>query len=81
MVLADTSVWIRFLANRAPESDELDKLLALDDVIGHELVYGELLIGHRGGRRVARRPLAGPPMFRIIDDRGDRFLPVTIKVD
>jgi len=51
MVLVDTSVWIRFLANRAPYAIELDKLLNLDEVTGHELVYGELLIGDRGGRR------------------------------
>jgi predicted nucleic acid-binding protein len=50
MVLVDTSVWIRFLANRAPYARELDKLLSLDEVAGHELVYGELLIGDRGGR-------------------------------
>ncbi len=51
MVLVDTSVWVRFLANRAPYTAELDRLLALDEVAGHELVYGELLIGDRGGRR------------------------------
>lgn len=51
MVLVDTSVWIRFLGNRAPYTHELDRLLALDEVVGHELVYGELLIGDRGGRR------------------------------
>jgi predicted nucleic acid-binding protein len=51
MVLVDTSVWIRFLANRAPYAAALDRLLDLDEVTGHELVYGELLIGDRGGRR------------------------------
>ena len=51
MVLIDTSVWIRSLANRAPYRLELDRLLALDEVAGHELVYGELLIGDKGGRR------------------------------
>jgi predicted nucleic acid-binding protein len=51
MVLVDTSVWVRFLANRAPYSKELDRLLGIDDVAGHELVYGELLIGDPGGRR------------------------------
>jgi predicted nucleic acid-binding protein len=51
MVLVDTSVWIRFLANRSPYAQELDKLLAFDEVAGHELVYGELLIGDHGGRR------------------------------
>lgn len=51
MVLVDTSVWIRFLANRPPYAAELDRLLGLGEVTGHELVYGELLIGDRGGRR------------------------------
>ena len=51
MVLVDTSVWIRSLANRPPYAAELDRLLGLDEVTGHELVYGELLIGDRGGRR------------------------------
>lgn len=51
MVLVDTSVWIRFLANRTPEAQELDRLLSLDEVAGHEFVYGELLVGDRGGRR------------------------------
>ena len=51
MILVDSSVWIRFLANRAPYSEGLDKLLAVDQVFGHELVYGELLIGDCGGGR------------------------------
>ena len=50
MVLVDTSVWIRSLANQAPYAGQLDRLLALEQVAGHELVYGELLIGDRGGR-------------------------------
>jgi hypothetical protein len=28
----------------------LDRLLAADEVFGHDFVYGELLIGDRGGR-------------------------------
>jgi len=51
MVLVDTSVWVRFLANRAPYAAALDRLLSLDEVTGHELAYGELMIGDRGGRR------------------------------
>jgi predicted nucleic acid-binding protein len=51
MTLVDTSVWIRFLSNRAPYAMELDRLLNVDEVAGHELVYGELLIGDLGGRR------------------------------
>jgi predicted nucleic acid-binding protein len=49
-VLVDTSIWIRFLANRAPYAAEMDVLLSRDDVHGHDVVYGELLIGDRGGR-------------------------------
>lgn len=51
MVLVDTSVWIRFLANREPYASELDALLGRDEVAGHELVFGELLIGDKGGRK------------------------------
>jgi predicted nucleic acid-binding protein len=51
-VLVDTSVWIRFLSNRAPYAAELDRLLSRDEVIGHAFVYGELLIGDKGGRKV-----------------------------
>jgi predicted nucleic acid-binding protein len=50
MVLVDTSIWIRFLAGTKPYALKLDRLLEQDDVVGHELVYGELLIGGRGGR-------------------------------
>lgn len=50
-VLVDTSVWIRFLSNRSPYAPELDRLLSRDEVSGHAFVYGELLIGDRGGRR------------------------------
>lgn len=50
-VLVDTSVWIRFLSNRAPHAAELEELLSRDDVSGHDFVYGELLIGDVGGRK------------------------------
>jgi predicted nucleic acid-binding protein len=50
-VLVDTSVWIRFLSNRAPYAAELDRLLSEDEVSGHDFVYGELLIGDKGGRK------------------------------
>jgi len=51
MVLIDTSVWIRFLSGRAPYLRSLSELLSLGQACGHELVYGELLIGDRGGRQ------------------------------
>jgi predicted nucleic acid-binding protein len=50
MVLVDTSVWIRFLAGREPFASGLDQLLDRDEVLAHDLVQGELLIGDRGGR-------------------------------
>ena len=51
IVLVDTSVWIRFLSNRAPYAAELDRLLSREEVSGHEALFGELLIGDKGGRR------------------------------
>jgi predicted nucleic acid-binding protein len=51
MVLVDTSVWIRSFTGREPFAQELNRLLSSDQVVGHELVYGELLIGDRGGRK------------------------------
>lgn len=50
IVLVDTSVWIRFLANRAPYASQLDTLLSRNEVSGHPFVMGELLIGDKGGR-------------------------------
>lgn len=50
MVLVDTSVWIRFLSNRAPYAGELEELLGQGEVSGHDFVLGELLIGDKGGR-------------------------------
>jgi predicted nucleic acid-binding protein len=54
IVLVDTSVWIRFLSNRAPDAAALDGLLSRDHVSGHDFVYGELLVGDKGGRQQLR---------------------------
>jgi predicted nucleic acid-binding protein len=51
MVLVDTSVWIRFVHNRAPYAAELQGLLLRGEGAGHDLIYGELLIGDPGARR------------------------------
>jgi len=50
MILVDTSIWLRFLGGREPYATELDRLLMENDVLAHEFVYGELLLGARGGR-------------------------------
>ena len=68
MVLVDTSVWIRFLTGREPYATELDSLLESDEVAGHELVFGELLIGDQGGRRKlldAYSRCTRQPLFRM----------------
>lgn len=50
IVLVDTSVWIRFLMKRWTDVSGLKTLLLRREVAGHELVFGELLIGDIGGR-------------------------------
>ncbi|MEZ0326179.1 MAG: type II toxin-antitoxin system VapC family toxin [Fimbriimonas sp.] len=50
MVLVDTSIWIRHISGSLANADALDDLLAQELVLGHPLVFGELLIGDRGGR-------------------------------
>ncbi len=50
MVLVDTSVWIRFLAGREPFARELDALIDSAEILSHEFVFGELLVGDRSGR-------------------------------
>ena len=50
MVLIDSSVWIRFIRDREPTATELQTLLNREEAVGHDLVYGELLIGDCGGR-------------------------------
>jgi predicted nucleic acid-binding protein len=51
MVLVDTSVWIRFLSNRSPWAAQLEAILEQEEAAGHNLVYGELMVGDPGGRR------------------------------
>lgn len=47
-VLVDTSVWIRFLSGREPFASRLDALLEQEQVLAHDMVYGELLMGDSG---------------------------------
>ena len=57
MVLVDTSVWLRYLANRDPYTKEMQRLLRQGWVVGHELIFGELLIGDCGGLTGRRKAL------------------------
>ena len=38
------------MAGSEPYAGQLDRLLSNDEVLGHDFVYGELLIGDRGAR-------------------------------
>ena len=51
IVLVDTSVWVRFLANQAPYAAGVNHLLQLEMVVAHDFVYGELLAGDLGARQ------------------------------
>ena len=51
IVLVDTSVSIGFLSDRASYAAKMDVLFSRDEVSGHDFVYGELLVGDRGGRK------------------------------
>ena len=50
MVLIDTSVWIRAIRGLGPWASDLYHLLRAEKAVGHELVFGELLIGDKGRR-------------------------------
>lgn len=51
-VIVDTSVWLRVLAGKQPYLNDLTDLSLSERyrVLGHEIVYGELLIGDKGAR-------------------------------
>lgn len=61
MVLVDTSVWIRAFAEREPFRSEAAKLVRRAEAASHELVYGELLMGDRGGRKQFLRDYESMP--------------------
>jgi predicted nucleic acid-binding protein len=66
MVLVDTSVWIRILADKSPYAAELSGLLNREQVVGHELVFGELLIGDKGGRKALLSEYSHIPWLPMI---------------
>jgi predicted nucleic acid-binding protein len=66
MVLVDTSVWIRFLANKYPYRPEMSDLMDREEVAGHELVFGELLIGDIGGRKALLSEYSDLPWLPMI---------------
>jgi predicted nucleic acid-binding protein len=67
MVLVDTSVWIRFFGGNYLA--ELPELLYRDEAVGHELVFGELLIGDNGGRKALLSKYSRIPWLPMIPHR------------
>jgi len=49
-LLADISIWIRFLYRKEPHASRMQSLLSAEMIAGHEMVYGELFVGDTGGR-------------------------------
>ena len=45
MIIADTSVWIKFLKNNEPTSSLFERKLNNREILGIECVFGELLQG------------------------------------
>jgi predicted nucleic acid-binding protein len=45
MILADTSVWIHALRGQGHCQGELDQILNEKLALGHEFVFGELMLG------------------------------------
>jgi predicted nucleic acid-binding protein len=66
VVLVDTSVWIRALAGAAPFRSKLDRLIDREDVLAHELIYGELLIGDPGGRKAVLESYSQVPHAPVV---------------
>jgi len=52
MVLVDTSIWIRYLYGREEFRAGVDALTSDEEACGHDLIFGELLIGDHGGRQL-----------------------------
>jgi len=50
MVLVDSSAWLRMFHGRQPYRGVIEDLLDEGRVLGHEYVYGELLVGDSGAR-------------------------------
>jgi|GEM_PF-5776582 len=67
-VLIDTSIWLRYLSGWKSYVSTADSLLAAEQVLGHDLVYAELLMGDVGGRLALLKTLGAsikPESFRL----------------
>ena len=67
MILADTSIWIDFLAGRS-SALSLRSLLAANRVVCHPAVRGEIALGSIARRDEVLRLLAQLPSVQVIGD-------------
>ena len=67
MILADTSVWIDFLAGRT-SALPLRSLLAANRVVCHPAVRGEIALGRISRREEILQLLAQLPSVQVVDD-------------
>ena len=67
MILADTTIWIDFLAGR-PSSLALRSLLAANRVVCHPAVRGEIALGSIARRDEVLRLLAQLPRAPVVGD-------------
>jgi predicted nucleic acid-binding protein len=67
VILADTTVWIDFLAGRA-SALSLRSLLAANRVVCHPAVRGEIALGSIARRDEVLRLLSELPSVQVVDD-------------
>jgi len=67
LVLADTSVWIDYLRDRAPTADEVARLLEAGQLITCGPVLAELLAGAGEGQRMELRFALAELPFAEVD--------------
>jgi len=69
MVLVDSSVWIDFFNGTVnPETDKLDEILGIEEVVVGDLILAEVLQGFRNDRdyKTARQVLTSLTIFGLL---------------
>ncbi len=71
MIVVDTSVWIDYFRGVVtPQSDKLDALLGVEQVLIGDLIWAEVLQGFVSGRdfNQARKLLASVPLIPLVGE-------------
>jgi len=69
MILVDTSIWIEFFKKKEPFFTELKELIESNEVITHQIIFGELLQGCKNIREVEVISDYYDNLQKISDDR------------